>query len=187
MCAFILKRVTNAYYKPEETIVAQGELADAMYFIANGKCEVIMMHNITGNEQWLKNLMPGDYFGEIGVIYETIRTCDVKTLEYSAVAALDTQAYKDCCLKYPQLDKKLKILAADYEDPWENFVMKAFQRVSYFTGLEEEQTNELMYSLSVDSYAAGDVVLYPGEPIPKLMIISKGSVRVEFKLDDTRA
>jgi len=158
-----------------------------MYFIANGRCEVRMIDNISGEDKWLKNLMPGDYFGEIGVIYETIRTCDVKTLEYSAIASLDVQSYKDCCLKYPQLEKRLKVLAAAYEDPWENFVMKAFDRVEYFNGLEEEQMNELMYSLSVDTHAEGDVILYPNEPIEKLMIISKGSVRIEFNLDDVTA
>lgn len=92
-------------------------------------------------------LKPGAYFGEIGVIYNTIRTCTVITEDYAAIAALDTDAYNECTVKFPYLKQKLEKLAASYEDPWESFVMNAFSRVPYFDGLSEMLMNELMYSL----------------------------------------
>lgn len=90
---------------------------------------------------------PGDYFGEIGVIYDTIRTCTVTTKDYAAIATLNKKGYSECCTKFPNLRQKLEKLAAAYEDPWETFVNYAFDRVPYFTGLNEMLMNELMYSL----------------------------------------
>ena len=95
----------------------------------------------------MKTLNPGDYFGEIGVIYDTIRTCTVTTRDYAAIAALDKTSYNQCAQKFPHLKQTLEKLAAAYEDPWESFVMNAFKRVPYFEDLSEMLMNELMYSL----------------------------------------
>jgi CRP-like cAMP-binding protein len=46
-------------------------------------------------------LDPGAYFGEIGLVYDTIRTCTVKTKIYSAIASLNKESYHDVLVKDP--------------------------------------------------------------------------------------
>jgi CRP-like cAMP-binding protein len=142
------------------------------------------MFNLHGDEQTLKTLDPGAYFGEIGLVYNTIRTCTVKTTIYSAIASLNKESYHDVLTKDPTVEKRLKQLACDYEDPWENFVMTAFDRVPYFNDLPELVSNELMYSLSYKHYGEGDTVIAVGDVAENLMIISKGRIKIDFEIKD---
>jgi CRP-like cAMP-binding protein len=179
LAIYIVRKLKNTYYKPEYEIISQGDPGEEMYFIANGRV-IISMLNIHEEEQILSELGPGAYFGEIGVVYKTIRTCTVKTVKYSAIASLDMPSYYDCLVKYPYLSKRFKSIACSYEDPWESFVMTAFDRVPYFNDLPELVSNELMYSLAVLNFVQGDKILSVGDIANKLMIISKGRVLINF-------
>jgi CRP-like cAMP-binding protein len=62
--------------------------------------------------------------------------------------------------------------------------MTAFDRVKYFNDLPELVSNELMYSLVYTNYSEGDFIQAEGDTADRLMIISKGKIRIDFKIKD---
>lgn len=73
-----------------------------MYVLAKGACEVLITDQ-KKNTQRMKILRPGDYFGEIGLIYGCIRTATIKSTKYSTLAMLKKESYRDILLEFPSL------------------------------------------------------------------------------------
>jgi len=81
-------------YAPGSAIVRQGDQAHRFYVIARGKVEVILDAN--GESRLLREMGPGEYFGEIGVLSGGVRTATVraKTEGSVQVVALDREGFK---------------------------------------------------------------------------------------------
>lgn len=54
-------------YDPEEVIIRQGQIADHLYFISKGECEVTVADE-NREDTFVQILNPGCYFGEIALI-----------------------------------------------------------------------------------------------------------------------
>jgi serine/threonine-protein kinase len=61
-----------------ETIISEGELGDAAYIIEHGRCQVFK--EIDGERTSLRELGPGDVFGETAVLTHSPRTASVVAL-----------------------------------------------------------------------------------------------------------
>ncbi|MDD4803402.1 MAG: ATP-binding cassette domain-containing protein, partial [Syntrophomonas sp.] len=69
----------SEYYAPEKTIINEGETGDRFYVIARGKVEIII--NPGSNDEKVVNFLEdGDYFGEIALLREVLRTATVRAL-----------------------------------------------------------------------------------------------------------
>jgi CRP-like cAMP-binding protein len=73
-----------------------------MYLVSKGACEVSIIDE-KKNENIIKELRPGDYFGEIALIYGCKRTATVKSLKYSTLAIFKKSDYKDILIEFPDL------------------------------------------------------------------------------------
>jgi len=73
-----------------------------MFLIAKGACEVSILDE-KKNRQKLKTLRPGDYFGEISLIYGCKRTATVTSMKYSTLAILKKNHYKEILIEFPEL------------------------------------------------------------------------------------
>ena len=63
---------------PSEVIVAEGDPTDAFYIVTAGEAEVTQH---TGHEEvYLRTLVTGDFFGEIGLLQATTRTATVRAV-----------------------------------------------------------------------------------------------------------
>mmetsp|Transcript_93061 Transcript_93061/g.128243 ORF Transcript_93061/g.128243 Transcript_93061/m.128243 type:complete len:85 (+) Transcript_93061:1862-2116(+) len=78
--------------EPDEVVIEQFTQGDAMYFVAKGECSV----EVTEGKKLDKNtklLRPGDYFGEISLIYGCKRTAKVSATKYSTLAKLPRSSF----------------------------------------------------------------------------------------------
>ncbi|MFN8458091.1 MAG: cyclic nucleotide-binding domain-containing protein [Anaerolineae bacterium] len=77
----LAQRFCQAHYAPGEAIICQGERNDDVYFLLEGRLEVI----ITQQEQPLKvgEIKPGEIFGEIAFFTEDPRYATVRAVEAS--------------------------------------------------------------------------------------------------------
>jgi NADH dehydrogenase len=80
------ERVAHAHYAPGQSIIRQGDLADAFYVIVRGTVEVIREEN--GQEIELARLGAGESFGEIGLLQHRRRSATVRAVEPVDVIAL---------------------------------------------------------------------------------------------------
>lgn len=78
-------------YADGELIVRQGEVGDCMYVIQEGKVEVIAEHD--GEEIRLRELGKNDFFGEMAIFEDEVRTATVRAVGDARVLTIDKKNF----------------------------------------------------------------------------------------------
>ena len=81
---------------PNHRIVKQGDDADTMFFIISGEVEVDVENNPV-------RLRPGDFFGEAGILKDSIRMADVTSQTECQLLELRKENFKELIKIYPDL------------------------------------------------------------------------------------
>lgn len=97
------KTVLNV--KKGDKIFAQGDLADAIYFIESGKLKISVI-STAGKEAVLTMLGPHDFLGEGSLVGQTLRMSTATALEPSTVFRIDKQAMLQALSSQPTLNEK---------------------------------------------------------------------------------
>ena len=74
----MIQRLDMYSFLPNENIVYEGEVGNEMFFLYDGLVEVYL----ASENKILTKLGPGDYFGEIALMSESIRTASVRALTF---------------------------------------------------------------------------------------------------------
>lgn len=88
----------------QHVIVQKGEPADSMFFIMAGEVEVEVPPNPV-------RLGPGQYFGEIGLLRDTVRTATVKARKECQLLALDAVDFRRLLDAHPELKASIAEVA----------------------------------------------------------------------------
>ena len=88
-------------------IIRQGEIADRFYVVAEGRVAVTQAPDTGGAEVHLRDLGPGDVFGEIGLLRRSTRTATVTATAPGSLLALDADAFLDLVGSGPGLSTRL--------------------------------------------------------------------------------
>jgi len=89
---------------PGEIILKKGTYGHEMYFISSGEVEVLIPDNHV-------RLGPGDFFGELAILFETTRTADVRALTTCELLTLDTLDIEELFKRHPVLKEELESTA----------------------------------------------------------------------------
>ncbi len=91
---------------PHGIISAEGERAAAMYFVVSGQVEVTLPE---------KTLIfaPGDFFGEMALLTETMRAAAITAVGHARLLALSTEDFESLLRKHPLLRERLTRLIAE--------------------------------------------------------------------------
>ena len=98
--ADIVSRLELKILPPNYAVFDQGDTADAMYFISVGVVEVEIPNNPHGLEA-------GDFFGEIALIQDGVRTATVRTKSECQLMALNVRAFQNLLMSDPDLREHL--------------------------------------------------------------------------------
>ncbi len=90
--------------QPDKYVVRRGEAGDSMFFITAGFVEVIV-------EPEPVRLGPGDFFGEIALVFGGKRTADIVTLGYCQLLELRRADFEQCFKGEPELIAALRRIA----------------------------------------------------------------------------
>ncbi len=101
---------------PKGTVIMrEGDSGNAAYIIASGQCEV--RKTISGVEQVLKTLGPGEVFGEMAVLTESARTATVvATADTTALVVTGTVMQQELGLMKPWMARLLQTIAERFRD-----------------------------------------------------------------------
>jgi CRP-like cAMP-binding protein len=88
-------------FKPAETIIAVGQLADRFYVVVRGGVRVIAKGKDEGKE--VARLGPGQFFGEMGILNDEPRTADVNAIGDTVCLAFEKNALLLVLEDYPQI------------------------------------------------------------------------------------
>jgi len=73
-------------FAPNEIIIREGDTANSMFFLLEGKAQVIINHR-TADERLVSTLHPGDMFGEMALFLDEPRSATI-------IALGDTTAFE---------------------------------------------------------------------------------------------
>lgn len=87
-----------------QVIVRRGESADAMFFVMSGEVEVDVPPEPI-------RLGEGQYFGEIGLLKDTVRTATVITVDECTLLSLDARDFRKLMERHPDLRQAIQEVA----------------------------------------------------------------------------
>lgn len=96
----IAERLEQTFHSPNEYIIKKGDAGDEMFIIGHGEVQV----NI--GEKVIAELKAGQFFGEIALLEDTIRTADVKSKAYCDLYTFKKDDFLDVIEKYPDLGER---------------------------------------------------------------------------------
>ena len=103
----------------EERIIPAGDVlfnigdpGQYMYFIAKGEVEVY----VDEDEEPIKTLKDGDYFGEIALFNDSPRTATVRAITYCDLYLLNKRTFLSVFSKYPEVVSKIQRMAEQREN-----------------------------------------------------------------------
>jgi CRP-like cAMP-binding protein len=93
---------------PEGTIVFKGgDPPGSLYMVRSGGVE-IFTQNRQGKKVLLGLLESGNFFGEIGPLFEKPRMANARAIRPTELLEMTKEEFKDCLLQFPNLQMKLK-------------------------------------------------------------------------------
>ncbi|MBA4405687.1 hypothetical protein C0389_00260 [bacterium] len=98
----IALRLKPVVATPGEVIMKEGDIGNEMFFILKGELSFI-----TGDKEF-KILRDGDFFGEIALFKNTLRTASIRAETYSDLYSLDKTSFDFVVNKYPEFAVKIK-------------------------------------------------------------------------------
>ena len=102
---------------PEEIIIAQHEISSEFYYIMQGDC-VVNFTDIDGKLHVAYNcLSVGHHFGEIGMMYKCNRTCTILSRNYSTLARMTVERYRNISVDFPLFKHEMQKYIYTYKDP----------------------------------------------------------------------
>ena len=171
----VLKNIIDAMEEkniPAVTdVVKQGDLEESFYFVAEGELECKMQFTqITqeGNRKKVEKFEPklvriynpGDYFGELSLLYHTPRRGTIRAITDAKLYTLNRSTYK-LILRKANEEKTEKII-------------NALKGVKILSMLEEEELQKLESFTKEAVYSNGEIIIKENEFSNTLMILEKG-------------
>jgi len=96
--------------EPGETLVRQGDPGDTFFIVRDGEMEVLVSAN--GARRRANLLKPGDFFGEVALLYDVPRTATVRARSRASVWRLGRQDFRDLVGRYMGLEGDVAKVAA---------------------------------------------------------------------------
>ncbi|PCI64164.1 MAG: Crp/Fnr family transcriptional regulator [Kangiella sp.] len=96
----VLSHVHHRNFRKKTQIVTEGDDSHSLYFLLEGKVKVYL-NDKNGKEIIINTHVPGDFFGELGLVKTIPRTASVMTLEECKIGVMQEFDFKHCLSSYP--------------------------------------------------------------------------------------
>lgn len=107
----IAARMSPVNYLAGDTVIGQGEHGDALYVVVRGGLHVARQ-SPDGNEEALGELRDGDFFGELALLGEQVRSASVIASRASSLLRLRRRDVLDLAVRYPHVEQRLEEVRA---------------------------------------------------------------------------
>src|SRR5215213_3885387 len=139
------------------TIVREGEEADALYVVVDGRARVLKRGD-RGEELSLNVLRRGDLFGEMALLERVSRTATVRASSDVEVLRLDRSVFDALVTSRPDLRQYFELQIRHRH--LHNF----FREFTAFKALPSDALRELLDGLETREVATGEVIVAEGDP-----------------------
>lgn len=133
----------------------------------------IVTHDIRINR-----LKVGSYFGEIALVTNLKRTATVKAVDYTTLAYLTRETFKNIKKEFPQVYLNFKYSIGKYKDADFVFRRSMIKNTPYFRNLDDDIIDEIVYLLKPNRYDPGTIVIKYGDITSKIHYLKQGEIIV---------
>lgn len=162
-----------------ETIVRQGDQADALYVLVAGRARVLKA-GADGGEVSLNMLRPGDVFGEAALLSAEPRNASVRCSSSVSVLRLDRDEFLELLRTHPEFKTYLELMVR-----WRTLHGFLYQ-FSNFGRLPRPALSALLSRLEPAQFAKGQAIIRQGDPVGPMFIVQHGHVRVHAAINGVR-
>ncbi len=167
----IAQRFDEVFFKPGETVVSEGEVADRIYIIASGRAEVSVGRQ--EGKTVLAILGAGELFGEMALFeQDRKRQATVQAVTHLQVLSLDGAALHELLSTQRQLPVLLRQIAETRQR------LTFLKRFSPFKTLPPERLKTLLTKLEKREVGAAATLICQGEKGQECYLIISGTVEV---------
>jgi ATP-binding cassette subfamily B protein len=153
-----------------QTIVREGEPADAFYVLVSGQARVVKQGD-NGEDISLNVLRPGDGFGEMGLLEEASRNATVRATGDVSVLKLDRAVFQALIHTEPEIRHYFELQLKHRH--LHNF----FRVYSPFARLPADQLKTLLAELKPVSFDQGARVIRQGDKPGPMYVVEEGRLR----------
>jgi len=161
-----------------QTIVREGEPADAFYLLVSGQARVVKQSD-NGEEISLSVLRPGDSFGEMGLLEESNRSATVRATGEVSVFKLDRSVFQALIHTEPEIRHYFELQIKHRH--LHNF----FRVYSPFARLPADLLQTLIGELKPVTFDQGASVIRQGDKPGPMYVIAEGRLRT-FTVENGR-
>jgi len=175
-CEELIKSLTRKELDPDQTIITQNSIGDAMYIVAEGFV-VISHQSEDGESTELAKLGPGAFFGEMALVSSAPRAAFVKTTEKTVLLCVDKTEMESLAERVPKVGDVL--IAFCHARMLENLM-----RVSpVLAPVPAANRPELIARFGTDYKPLGEKIIEQGKEGPGLFLIVSGKVSVTKEIN----
>mmetsp|Transcript_1721 Transcript_1721/g.2529 ORF Transcript_1721/g.2529 Transcript_1721/m.2529 type:complete len:695 (+) Transcript_1721:297-2381(+) len=173
-CKKVYRSMAPKTFQFNDIIVKFGEQSPYFCIIESGPCEVYQRNYKTNEEEKIATLGPGDYFGEIALMYDEPSPIMVKAIENSTVVWVLKREYFQTFLMQQSLQKR-------------ESHMRVLSKVDVVNALNLLETSRVADCLVCNTYEPGTLIVELNTPGTSFYMISKGTVHItHVDNDETR-
>ena len=131
----------------------------------------------------VRMLKESDYFGEVSMAHDSVRSATVTTKNYCTIGKLQVDTIYEMCSNYPFFKESIMDNITRYDDQLKIFLMTALRDIDYLADIDEETIQAIALSMKFDWLEPGIVIYEPGDIQMCMSIIQTGQVELTTVMD----
>ncbi|KAL6451128.1 FBXL14 F-box/LRR-repeat protein 14 [Candida maltosa Xu316] len=167
-------------FHPKEYIIKKGDLSKSMYWILKGAVSVTS----TDGETIYAELNPGEFFGEIGILYNRPRTATVIAKTKILLAVLTAESLNTVLKNFPVIERRIRdeaqerLAMQDKKNKEPLSVQSFIKNLPIFQVLPPDIMHKLALSVEPVVHNPFEYILRKGDTCGDIYFIIDGEVEV---------
>jgi len=178
-----------AFFDPDIKVIMEGfRETDFMYLVSQGACNVSVfdwqINKMRMEDIHVRSLKVCDYFGEISLVHDGVRTANVITTNYCSLLKISLVSLWELCANYPFFRKSLMAHIHLYDDQTRIFLSTILREIPYLEDCGDDTISALAFSMKIDFLENGATYYNIGDSTKCMSIIQDGTIELRTTMDN---
>jgi cAMP-dependent protein kinase regulator len=161
----VIDAMEELHTEAGQDVIVEGEQGDTLYIIDQGEYDCYKV--LGGKQTYLKTYHPGDFFGELALMYNAPRAASIKSKATGKLFGLDRATFNH--IVQEAATKKRK------------YFSEILSKVEILAEIDPYEKEQLCDTLREEEYEAGSYVVKQGDQGDRFYIIAEGKLIAEKK------
>ena len=161
--AIIVSAMEIRHFKAGDAVIRQNEDGNELYVVGSGQLRCTKLFPDSAEETFLKNYEPGEYFGELALLYNAPRAASITALGNATLYSLDRECFNHI----------VKESAVRNRNIYEQFLAE----VEVLHSLDQYERSKLCDCLKIQIFEPGQRVIRESERGDTFYIIIEGKAQ----------